>query len=135
MSKTLKVIEPFFTLEVGDILQLSEDEKEYVIEQNENVDHANASGLDMRSSFTSRFTISMDYAKELVKENMLEEVESKQNFINIFDEIDKLLAEYTNQLSNIDKEFINKPQCLKVEKSTVLNNLVTVLTHLKNLKK
>lgn len=133
MSKTLKVIEPFFNLEYGDVLTLDEDGKNYFIEQNEKFDHANASGSDISSSFMSKFTISVDYAKELIKQEMLEEVdETKQGFVNVFDEINNLLYTYTEQMSKIDT---TKPACLQVEEKTVLENLITVLTHLKNLKK
>lgn len=135
MSKTLKVIEPFFSLEVGDILELSEDGKDYVIEQNESFGSNNAEGADVRSSFTSKFTISVDYAKALVKEGMLAEETTKSNFVNIFEEIDKLLVKYTSELSTIDADFKDKPACLKIEKNTVLTNLITLLNHLKGLKK
>lgn len=136
MSKTLQVIDPFFNLEIGNILELSEDGKHYVIECNEEFGQNNADGADISSSFSSKFTISTDYAKQLIKEGFLQEVvDDKQGFVNVFTEIDNLLYKYTTELSNIDKDMANMPMCVKIEKTTVLENLCKVLSHLKALKK
>lgn len=136
MSKTLKVIEPFFNLEVGDILELSADGKDYVIERNAEHNEMSANGGDFRSAFTSKFSISVDYAKQLVDDEMLEEVKAQETtFVNVFNEIDNLLNKYSEELSNLNKDMANMPECLKVEKSTVLQNLVKVLSYLKSLKK
>lgn len=136
MSKTLQVIDPFFNLEVGNILELSEDGKNYVIECNEEFDQSSETGADIRSSFSSKFTISTDYAERLIKDGFLEPVcETKQNFKNVFTEIDNLLYKYTSELSSIDKDMANMPMCVRIEKTTVLENLVKVLSYLKALKK
>lgn len=136
MSKTLKVIDPFFDLELGDILELSEDGKSYSIERTEKHSEINADGADMSSSYTSKFTISTDYAKQLIKDELLSETSNKHSdFVNIFDEIDNLIKQYTIELGKLDDLYEKSPLCLKVEKQTVLNNLLIVLNHLKNLKK
>ena len=69
-------------------------------------------------------------------ENADEDNNSKQStFVNIFDEIDNLLSKYKRDLDNINEDTINLPICVKVERETVLNNLCTLLEHLKSLKK
>ena len=88
------------------------------------------------ASFLAKFTISVDYAKQLVKDGYLEEeTEREPDFKNIFTEIDNLISTYGAELKNIDNEFANQPACLKVEKQTVLNNMIKVLSHLRGLKK
>ena len=137
MSKILRVIDPFFVLEVGDTLTLSDDGKFYVFERSEEFHKAGDSN-ELNSTYNSKFTISIDYAKELIKEGYLEEVESKQktsSFVNVFDEIDNLINKYQNDLARIDIEMADQPQCLKVEKTTVLTNILSVLNHLKTLRK
>lgn len=137
MSKILQVIEPFFILEVGDNLNLSKDGKSYVYERNEEFRKATASNGDIASHFSSMFTISLDHAKELIEEGYLAEVtaDKNANFVNIFNEIDTLLAKYNAELENIDKDMVNEPICLKVEKTTVLQNMIKLLSYLKSLKK
>lgn len=136
MSKTLRVIEPFFNLEFGDILELTADGKDYAIERGAEHNEMSANGGDFRSAYSSKFSISVDYAKQLIEENVLEEVkEQETTFVNVFSEIDNLLNKYSTELENLNKDMANMPECLKVEKSTVLQNLVKVLSHLKSLKK
>lgn len=139
MSKILRVVEPFFVMEVGDTFELSADGKQYISEYNEEY---NKYGDDRvsDSSYHSSFSISVDYAKELIEDGVLEEVVDKadkkdSNFVNVFDEIDNLLTKYNAQLETLDKDMVNSPQCLKVERKTVLSNMVKLLSHLKNLKK
>ena len=133
MINKLRVKTPFFNLEVGDILTLSEDKKFY--------EHAVSRGYDDKEShfkFDSSFKIDAEYANELINEGYLEEVLEKKaavEFKNIFTEIDILIDTYNKELSNLDEEFKEKPACLKVEKRTVLKNLIKVLNHLKTLKK
>lgn len=140
MSKTLQVIEPFFTLSVGDILQLSDNGKNYVNVRNDEFTKAGKNGEDFSSSFASTVTFSVAYAKELIKEGYVcevtaEKVNDKQEFVNVFTEIDTLLDQYTKELESVDTVMKGCPECMKLEKCTVLNNLITLLTHLKSLKK
>lgn len=141
MSKILRVVEPFFVMEVGDTFELSADGKRYISEYNEEYnkyDDDRASD----SSYHSSFSISVDYAKKLIEDGVLEEVVDKaekikrdSNFVNVFDEIDNLLTKYNAQLETLDEDMVNSPQCLKVERKTVLSNMVKLLSYLKNLKK
>ena len=63
------------------------------------------------------------------------ESEKPTQFVNIFNEIDKLISEYSKDLDGIDNEYKDMPECLKVEKVTVIKNLLKLLTYLKSLKK
>lgn len=136
MSKTLRVINSWFIMEVGDTFTLSEDGKFYVAERNEEF-HKAGDKNELNSTFNSTFTISVDYAKDLIEEGYLEEVEptNKTTFVNVFDEIDNLIKKYQTELDNIDANMAGEPQCVKVEKITVLTNIIAVLNHLKTLRK
>ena len=59
----------------------------------------------------------------------------KGNFVNIFDQIDALIDSYTYELNTIDESMKDSPACMKVEKETVLRNMIKLLDHLKSLKK
>ena len=136
MSKTLRVINSFFIMEIGDTFTLSEDGKFYIAERNEEF-HKAGEKNELNSTFSSTFNISIDYAKELIEEGYLEEVEptNKAGFVNVFDEIDNLINRYQKDLDNIDTNMAGEPQCVKVEKTTVLTNIIAVLNHLKTLRK
>jgi len=138
MAKVLRVINPFFVMNIGDTFEYSDDEKMYISRYKEEfykVADESVSGI--KSRYNSEFRISPDYAKSLIEEDYLEEVseEKKQNFVNIFDEIDTLLLKYKNGLKTLDEDTVGLPQCVKVERESVLSNLVTLLEHLKGLKK
>lgn len=137
MSKILKVVEPFFLVNVGDTFVLSEDGKFYVAEHNEEFHTAKDDG-DMSSSYTSEFKISIKWAQQLIEDGYLEEVtisDSKPTFVNVFDEIDNLLSKYTTELKNLPNDMVDAPECLKVEKTTVISNIIKILEHLKSLRK
>ena len=136
MAKTLRVIDSFFVMEAGDIFTLSEDGKFYTAEHNEEF-HKSGDTDELNSAFSSTLLISVYYAKQLIDGGYLEEVnpEPKKKFVNIFDEIDSLITRYQNELNSIDTDFADEPQCLKVEKTTVLTNILSVLNHLKTLRK
>jgi hypothetical protein len=139
MAKTLRVIDPFFVMELGDTFEYSEDSKMYVSVHNEDFYNTDNSSVEsIKSSYNSQFQISVDYAKTLIKEGYLEEVpetEKNANFVNIFDEIDNLLTKYKSGLKTIEKDMAELPACVKVERQTVLTNMITLLEHLKSLKK
>lgn len=135
MSKVLNVIEPFMFLETGDKFELNENADSYVYEHNESFKNKDNK---IKSSVTSVFSISPEYAKELIKNGILEDpfaTKTNSSFVNVFDEIDDMLIKYNADLRNIDKDMKGQPECLKVEKTTVLSNLIKVLTHLKGLRK
>jgi hypothetical protein len=58
MTKTLRVIEPFFVLNVDDILTLAEGGKFYTAEHNEEF-RGNSDESDIQSSYKASFTISV----------------------------------------------------------------------------
>ena len=137
MAKVLRVIEPFFDMDVDDTFVLSDDAKFYVFEKNEEF-HTNSSETeDLTSSLKSTFKISIKWAKQLVEDGYLEEVNEKANakFVNVFDEIEKLLNAYQEELKLIPETMKESPECLRVERTTVLMNMIKVLSYLKTLRK
>lgn len=138
MTNNLIVVKPFYTLDAGDTFSLN-DNGDYVAEYSESMGNSIDDGADIYGSFTSQLTISKSYADELIEQGYLrrekEAKDTSSTFVNVFTEIDSLLDSYKKELANVDKTCADMPQCVKVEKTTVLNNLVTVLSHLKNLKK
>ena len=135
-NKILKVIEPFFTLSVGDELELSRDGNFYAIEKNEEYDEHNTD-KSKKAIYNSSLTISKDYAEELIHDGFLEDKISSEldkPFVNIFDEIDDLISRYTSDLHKTESDKGLHP-AIKHEAVTVYNNLISVLEHLKALKK
>ena len=136
MAKTLRVIDSFFMMDVGDIFELSKDGNTYTAEHFEEYHKTNdGDGKQCDSSYSSKYTISAEYAKMLIEEGYLEEVNEKQGFVNIFDEIDALLAKYTAEYKLAGYEMDKVPTCSNLERKVVLSNLITLLEHLKGLKK
>lgn len=139
MTKILKVIKPFFVMEVGDTFEYNDKTKEYKSVYNEEDNSSNEENSTVVSSYNSVYTISEDYAKMLVENGYLEEVMQNTNndkqFVNIFDEIEHLLIQYNTDLNILLNSDDDTPQCLKVEKETVLRNMIKLLKHLKSLKK
>ena len=140
MIKKLRVIEPFFTASVGDVFELSEDGSQYVTKQNEEF-HGTGENSDIKSTYTATFSISPSYAKELIDNDYLEEMTTAQKkdtpFKNVFDEIDNLIKKYDDDLANMnkDEQLKQMPECMRVERTTVLTNILTVLNYLKTLRK
>lgn len=137
MAKILRVIEPFLVVNLGDVFEYSNEEKMYISKHNEEFYKADDTANDVKSSYTSEFKISVEYAKALVEEGYLEEATevSDKSFVNIFDEIDSLLTKYKKGLETIEQDMADLPVCVKVERQTVLTNMITLLEHLKSLKK
>ena len=137
MAKILRVVEPFLVVNLGDVFEYSNEEKMYISKHNEEFYKADDTANDVKSSYTSEFKISVEYAKALVEEGYLEETTevSDKEFINIFDEIDSLLTKYKKGLETIEQDMADLPVCVKVERQTVLTNMITLLEHLKSLKK
>lgn len=137
MSKILKVIKPFFVMETGDTLEYSEETKMYVSQIAVNNSEFDDKNNTIESKYTSSYSISVSYAEHLIKTGYLEEYKEQdtEKFINVFDEIERLGEMYQKQLENIDDDMATEPECLKVEKTTVLNNMLEVLSYLKSLKR
>lgn len=136
MEKILKVIKPFYVMEVGDEFILSQNGKEYVSNYSEEYS-SNDENDTMNANYTSNFVISTEYANALVRQGYLSEVKPKveNSYVNVFDEIDSMTNSYSKELKNLDEDCSTYPACLKLEKETVLKNLIKVLTHLKSFKR
>jgi len=135
MNKVLHVIEPFFTVEVGDTFEFDDNSNMYVSQRTEEFHKTDDSNSELRSTFNSNFAISADYAKELIADGYLEDASGKKVFMNVFDEIQRLSDKYSDELKNLNEDMAGMPECMKVERTTVLNNILSVLDHLKSLKK
>ena len=136
MTKILKVVKPFFVMEEGDTFEYNEKTVQYESVYNEEHNSSNEDNSTVVSSYNSVYRISKEYAKMLLDNGYVEEVDEKKRFVNIFDEIDNKLSEYNNELYTLKtKADENTPQCLLVEKETVLRNMIKLLEYLKGLKK
>jgi hypothetical protein len=137
MVKTLRVIEPFFVMEVGDMFEWNDDTQMYVSTHAEEFHKSHDDDSEINSTYNSNFSISAGYADDLIKEGYLETVDTdaKKNFVNVFDEIDAMKQQFQYELDHLDEDCQGIPACLKTEKLTVLTNLLTTLNHLSNLKK
>lgn len=136
MTKILKVIKPFSVMENGDTFEYNADTDQYESVYNEEHNSSNEDNSMVVSSYNSVYRISKEYAKMLLDNGYVEEVDKKKRFVNIFDEIDNKLNEYNNELYTLKtKADENTPQCLLVEKETVLRNMIKLLEYLKGLKK
>lgn len=136
MTKILKVIKPFFVMENGDTFEYNSDTDQYESVYNEEHNSSNEDNSTVVSSYNSVYRISKEYAKMLLDNGYVEEVDDKKRFVNIFDEINNKLYEYNNELCTLkSKADENTPQCLLVEKETVLRNMIKLLEYLKGLKK
>lgn len=136
MTKILKVIKPFFVMENGDTFEYNVNTDQYESVYNEEHNSSNEDNSTVVSSYNSVYRISKEYAKMLLDNGYVEEVDEKKRFVNIFDEIDNKLNEYNNELYTLKtKADENTPQCLLVEKETVLRNMIKLLEYLKGLKK
>lgn len=136
MTKQLKVIKPFFVMEQGDTFELSENGM-YVSSYSSEYNKADENNSDVSATYNSVYQISQSFAEELVSDGYLEPVvEDKQStYVNVFDEINSMLSVYTEDLNNLDEDCKELPACMKVEKETVLRNMIKVLNHLNSLKK
>lgn len=136
MAKTLRVISDFLDMNPGDTFEYDNDTKMYVAERNEEFHRTDDSDSELRSIYSSKFAISEGYARELIQDGILEDaINDSKSFVNVFDEIDNLTTRYESELKNLDEDMAQFPECMKVERMTVLNNLLSVLDHLKGLKK
>lgn len=135
MTNTLKVVKPFFVMEVGDTFEKTE-KGTYKSTYSTEYASAEADGDEVSSSYNSTYEISESYAKSLIEEGFLvEETKKKDKFVNVFDEIDAMKQQFQYELDHLDEDCEGIPACLKTEKLTVLTNLLTTLNHLSNLKK
>ena len=141
MAKILKVTKPFFVMEIGDTFEYDANTKQYKSVYNIEHNGSDEKNTTVVSTYNSVYTISEEYAKMLIDNGYLEESyidtesEKPTQFVNIFNEIDKLISEYSKDLNDVDNEYKDMPECIKVEKVTVIKNLLKLLTYLKSLQK
>lgn len=103
---------------------------------NEEHNSSNEDNSTVVSSYNSVYRISKEYAKMLLDNGYVEEVDEKKRFVNIFDEIDNKISEYNEELYDLSRGNNDDiPQCLLVEKEAVLRNMIKLLEYLKGLKK
>ena len=136
MNKTLTVIKPYGWMEPGEIFELSTDGKTYV-NTHTNEYSSTLKDADINSKMVTEYSISTDFAKDLISNGILDDGEKKEdrNFVNVFDTMDDMLDTYQKDLDNIDTDMKDSPACLKIEKETVLRNLIKTLSYLRSLKK
>lgn len=79
MTKKLEVIEPFFGLELGDVMNLSDDEKSYVAEYNSAYKENDDDDSSVKATYSSKCSISVDYAKSLLTRVCLRRLLRKQS--------------------------------------------------------
>ena len=132
MNKTLTVIKPYGWMEPGETFELSEDGKMYT---NTHTTEYNSvcKNNDIASKATTVYSISPDFAKALIEDGYLSEPVDK--FCNVFDTMDSMLETYHADLDNLDEDMKNLPACVKIEKETVLRNLIKTVSYLRSLKK
>lgn len=134
MSEILKVKKPFFVMEPGDTMELTGDGT-YMSVYTSDYTSANDKDDEISSHYQSVYEISKSMAEQLIEDGYLENTSKKGDFVNVFDEIDKMISTYEKELSTLNKDYADQPACLKVEKETVLSNMLKVLSHLNSLKK
>ena len=136
MNKTLTVIKPYGWMEPGEIFEPSADGKTYV-NTHTNEYSSTLKDADINSKMVTEYSISTDFAKDLISNGILDDGEKKEdrNFVNVFDTMDDMLDTYQKDLDNIDTDMKDSPACLKIEKETVLRNLIKTLSYLRSLKK
>lgn len=139
MTKILKVVKPFFVMEIGDTFEYDNDTNQYKSVYNVENNSSNDNNSTVMSSYNSVYTISIEYAKVLIGQGYLEQVDENsaesKKFVNVFDEISNLISVYNKDLADVLRSDDNTPQCLKVERETVLRNMIKLLEHLNSLKK
>lgn len=140
MKKILKVKDPFLRLDFGDIFERTES-GDYVSTVREDFTNNTDDGSVFTTKYHADFTISEDYAKQMVKDGYLEEVDEKQEaadtnkpFVNVFDEIDTMINDYSTKLENLKSSEDIHPAIAR-EGEVVYTNLLTALNHLKSLRK
>lgn len=139
MTKILKVVKPFFVMEIGDTFEYDNDTNQYKSVYNVENNSSNDNNSTVMSSYSSVYAISTEYAKVLIGQGYLEQVDENtaesKKFVNVFDEISNLISVYNKDLADVLRSDDNTPQCLKVERETVLRNMIKLLEHLNSLKK
>ena len=129
MTNKLKVIKPFYVMDVDDELDLVNGL--YVSVYNEEYNQIGDTNTG-KATYSSTFSISPTVAKDLLEKGFLAEVKPVEpkstEKINVFDKMDRLSAMYKQDL----KDAVNDP--FDLQKQTVLTNLLNLINYLKSLK-
>lgn len=139
MKDIFTVKKQFGWMEPGDTFELSDDNL-YECKRTETFSNISEDG-DSIAKTSMSFSVSKDYIEFLEKNGIVSHGSEKNTentkstkFKNVFDEIDNMLETYNEDLENIEKDMKDSPACMKVEKETVLRNLIKALDYLKSLK-
>lgn len=135
MDKTLIVAKPYAWMEPGEKFTLSDNGTMYTNTRTDEYSNTDKD-TDIFSRVETNYSISTEIAKKLMDEGVLTTNDTKKSdFVNVFDTMDNMLVTYQEDLDNIDKDMKNAPACLKIEKETVLRNLIKTVSYLRSLKK
>ena len=135
MDKVLKVKKSFLGTDVNDIFEYDKENNTYELNKNHTYSQVeDGNPYTVKSSY--EVSLSADNINDLINKGYLVPVkdDNKKVYVNIFDKIDELINLYISDLKNIDEDMKNAPACLKIEKQTVLENLVQTLESLKQYK-
>lgn len=121
-------------MERGDVLEYEEKNNTYT---NVKISKGTWGDEEAERHFecSSSVAFDIDTIKEFEEEGLICKDEPKTQRANVFDEIDSLMTSYTEDLNNVDEDMCHMPECLKVERITVLENMLKLLNHLKSLKR
>lgn len=147
MTKLLKVTSPIWDLEIGDTFTFDENTKTYTAKDESSYAESGDCG-SMTFTHSAQCTISEDMAKSLIEDGFVAEFpgtkdntkavsanKDDKKFVNVFNVMDDLRSTYNNDLTHIDATCADCPECLKVERITVLKNLISLIDYLKTFKK
>lgn len=137
MNKTLTVTKASGWMEPGDTFKLSDDGKTYTNTHTKEYS-TTLKDSDITGKYITTYSISTKLAKELIEDGFLTEdvcAKNDRNFVNVFDTMDDMLETYQKDLDNINIDMKDSPACVKIEKETVLRNLIKALSYLRSLKK
>lgn len=133
MKDRLKIVNDYFLgVKKGEMLNKTSDGS-YEFSRESKTIH---NGIQKKTEV--RVSISAEQAEDLIKKNILEEVDDDSNnnsHVNVFDEIERLIDVHKNELNSLDDKYKDSPLCMKVEAQTVLTNLIKILEYLFSLKR
>ena len=134
MDKVLKVKKSFLGVEIGDTFEYNKDENTYNCDKSNIYSYCGNNECTVKSNYS--VSLSVDETKGFIEKGYLEVVKNdkKSEHVNVFDKIDSLIRLYTADLNNLDEDMKDSPACMKVEKQTVLENMINTLWSLKQYK-
>ena len=134
MDKVLKVKKSFLGVEIGDTFEYNKDENTYNCDKSNIYSYCGNNECTVKSNYS--VSLSVDETKGFIEKGYLEAVKNdkKSEHVNVFDKIDSLIRLYTADLNNLDEDMKDSPVCMKVEKQTVLENMIDTLWSLKQYK-